>query len=42
MRLDKSFNNKGQLSNTELLFLDEKMKKLVENYGITNKVNYFV
>ena len=41
MRLDKSFNNKGQLSNTELLFLDEKMKKLVENYGITNKSQLF-
>ena len=41
MRLDKSFNNKGYLSNTELIFLDEEMKKLVENYGITNKRQLF-
>lgn len=34
MRLDKSLNNKGQLSNTELIFLDEEMKNLVENYVI--------
>ena len=41
MRLDKSLNNKGQLSNTELIFLDEEMKNLVENYGITNKSQLF-
>ena len=30
MRVSKSFNNKGQLSNTGLIFLDREMKKLVE------------
>lgn len=41
MRVDRSFNNKGHLSHTKLVFLDEEMKKLVENYGITNKRQLF-
>lgn len=41
MRVDRSFNNKGHLPHTKLVFLDEEMKKLVENYGITNKRQLF-
>lgn len=37
MRVSKSFNNKGQLSNTGLIFLDKEMKKLVESYEIMNE-----
>ena len=41
MRIEKSFNNKGCIHNTQLLFFDEEMKYLIQSYGINNERELF-
>lgn len=41
MRIEKSFNNKGRIHDTQLLFFDEEMKNLIQSYGINNERELF-
>lgn len=41
MRIEKSFNNKGRIHDTQLPFFDEEMKNLIQSYGINNERELF-